>query len=493
MDYLDFHKQRRIRLTLLVGYVFVAAAIVIGATVLVYQAYGFGRGKNGVVIQNSLVFISSQPRPANIYLNGVRNSSATNARLLLPAGIYQLKLARSGYRDWRRAIGVDGGTVVHFDYPLLLPVKLTASKIQAYTAAPGLAAQSPDRRWLLVEQPGSDTNFDLYDLKDPKRVASTLLTLPSNVVSKPTTGDSWQLGEWADDNQHVLLQHNYDGKSEFILVDRQKPDQSLNLNSTFAVEPTKITLNNKKYNQFYLYDAAAGVLQTATLSSPAPTPLLTHVLAYQTYGNRTVLYVTGDQAPPGKVLVKLAVGPQTYIIHTFSGGGPYLLDLTQYAGTLYVAAGASQENKVYIYKDPISQLNAQPSQAVSPIQVLHVDAPDYLSFSTNAQFVLAEHGTQFGVYDILNKNGYNYKSNLDLDAPQLHAAWMDGDRLTYISESRLVIFDYDDANSQTLTPLASAYPPFFAADYHYVYGLAPGATAGQTDLTQTPLLTPADL
>jgi hypothetical protein len=35
--------------------------------------------------------------------------------------------------------------------------------------------------------------------------------------------------------------------------------------------------------------------------------------------------------------------------------------------------------------------------------------------------------------------------------------------------------------------------PAFAPDYKYVYDLAPTATAGQLELTQTALLTPADL
>ena len=70
MEFLDPAKQTRHRIILWVGYVLVAVGIVIATLVLLYQAYGFGLGKNGTVIQNGLVFLSSQPRPANIYMNG---------------------------------------------------------------------------------------------------------------------------------------------------------------------------------------------------------------------------------------------------------------------------------------------------------------------------------------------------------------------------------------------------------------------------------------
>ena len=73
MDYLDRKKTYRNNVILLVGYVLIMLAIVVSALVLLYEAYGFGLGKNGSVIQSGLVFFSSQPNPANIYVNGNSN------------------------------------------------------------------------------------------------------------------------------------------------------------------------------------------------------------------------------------------------------------------------------------------------------------------------------------------------------------------------------------------------------------------------------------
>lgn len=496
MDYLDSKKQLTHHIIIMVGYVLVAIGVTIATLILVELAYGFGLGKNGTVIQNGLIFISSQPAPATIRLNGAVQSAKTNTRLALPEGIYSAQLSRSGYRNWVRTINVQGGSVEHFDYPFLFPLKLSPAPLKTYSTAPGLVTQSPDRRWLIVQQPGSEVSFDVIDLKNPA-IVTTTITLPAAILSKATTSESWQLAEWADDNQHLLLRHIYDGKTEYILVDRASPDLSLNLNTTLSTTPTKITLNNRKYDQYYVYDAASGTVQTATLSNPALTPLLSHVLAYQSYATDTILYVTGADAPSGKVLVKLAVGSQTYLIHTLLTSPTYLVDLTEYNGVLYVAAGASSENKVYIYADPIGQLNARPTYAVSPTQVLHVENPNYLSFSDNAQFIVTENATQFGVYDIQNRLGYNYlTSHLPLDAAQTHATWMDGDRLTYISDGKIVVFDYDGTNPQVLSAESPAYVPFFSTDYKYVYGLTPAtdpAAAGQTVLDRTALRIPADL
>ncbi|MDB5164644.1 MAG: hypothetical protein JWL89_270 [Candidatus Saccharibacteria bacterium] len=491
MEYLDPKKEFRHHIIIMVGYACLAIAITIATLVLLYQAYGFGLGKNGTVIQNSLTFFSSHPNPANIYIDGKQNKAQTNSRLVLPEGIYKVLLARDGYRDWQRTVELDGGSVQHYDYPFLFPKKLETKKIQTYSAEPGLLAQSRDRRWLVAQQPASVVNFDVYDLKNPTKNA-VVLTLPSTILTKATSGESWRLGEWADDNQHLLLQHLYDNKMEYILVDRVNPEKSLNLNTTLSASPTKITLNDKKYDKYYLYDATANSLQTASIDAPTPKSLLENVLSYQSYGNDTVLYATIADTPDAKVLIKLKVGDTTYPIRSFSPGTTYLLDLTKYSNSLYVTAGASSQNKVYIYKDPIGQLHTRPKQALIPTQVLHVEQPNYLSFSNSAQFVMAQSGNQFGVYDIENKKGFSYITTHPLDQDVSHATWMDGNRLMYVSGGKLLVFDYDNTNQQELMANSPRSLPAFSPDYAFVYGLTPSATAGQTDLSQTSLLSAAD-
>ena len=490
MDYLDPQKEFRHHLLLMVGYVLIAVAIVLTTIVFVYQAYGFGL-KDGSIIQNGLAYVSSQPSSAQIYLNGALYTSKTNARLFIPANIYHVRLHREGYRDWQRTIAVDGGAVSHFDYPLLFPTKLTTTTIQTYTAAPTLMTHSPDQRWLLIQQPANNLNFDVYDLKNPTKVA-TIVTLASNSVTKATTSESWQVIDWADDNQHVLLQHLYDGTSEFLLVDRTIGGQSVNLNQTLGLSPTKLSLSNHKFDAYIIYNGNTASLQTASLKTPAPVDILDHVLAYKTYDNNSLLYATTTDAPSGKVLVKLTAGTQTYIIRSFPAGSNYLLDLTKYGGNLYVAAGSSNENKVYIYRDPIGQLAAQATHAVVPTQVLHVTTPDYVSFSPTAQYVAVEHGVQFGVYDIQTKTGYNYTISRTLDKPQAHATWIDTNRLNYVSGGQLQVLDYDSTNQQALMPADPSFLPSFAPDGRYIYDLIVTSN-GQAHLTQTAVRIPTEL
>ena len=115
MDFLDPEKHRRHMLTIAVGYVFIALAVGMATLVLLYYAYGFSFGKNGQVIQNGLMFVSSAPSPANIYLNNRLNKAQTNSRIVLEEGEYEMRLTRSGYRDWQRSVTIDGGNRLPFD------------------------------------------------------------------------------------------------------------------------------------------------------------------------------------------------------------------------------------------------------------------------------------------------------------------------------------------------------------------------------------------
>jgi hypothetical protein len=491
MDYVDPEKMKQHRILLFVGYILVSFAIVIAALVLFYQASGgYGLDRNGGIVQNGFLYLSSHPKSADIYLNGSLNSNKTNSRLYLPGNIYQVELRREGYISWQRTISLEGASVEHFDYPILFPKKLVTTPIDTVAGMPAIGSQSPDRRWLLVSQTDSDRNYSVYDLKNPTKAAETV-SLPSNVING-SGAQTWQVTDWADDNRHVLLYHTYEGGSEYILLDRESPGQSLNLNDTLGFTSATLTLNDRKYDQYYLYNADK-TLQTVTLKDTTPLTVLDHVLGYHTYSNDTVLYATDIGAAAGKAVVKLKVADQIYTVRSVTASDSYVVNLTRYAGTLYVVCGSHADDRVYVYKDPISQIKSRINHLAVPVQVLHVSNPTYVSFSHSTQYVMAENGPQFAVYDLLNKHGYNYTMSAGLDAPQLHADWMDGDRLDYVSGGKLLVFDYDQTNRRTLSAAAPEYLPAFSPDYTYLYTLQRAtASDNRTAISQTSLLTPAD-
>lgn len=489
MDFLDTNKQRRHAILLYIGYAFIALAIAIATMVLVYQANGFGVNRKGQIVQNGLVFFSSQPAAADIYLNGVKQGNQTNTRVSVASGQYTIKISRDGYRDWTRPLNVQGGDVQNFDYPFLFPAKLDATTYATLEQAPGLTSQSRDRRWLLAQESSTSASFALYDLKNPKDPAVTL-ALPATVAGSAASAHAWEVVQWANNNRHVLLKHTSNNVSQFVLLDTQDVAQSRNLTNEFKLPHATMALIDNTHNRYHVFDAASGRLFTAALDNETLTEQLTGVIAYKSYGTKSVVYVTATDASEGKVRVMLYNGEKSYPIREVAANTTYLLDMAGYDGAPYVALGAASDNAVYVYKDPVAQFKDEKLVFPNAARVLKIQNPTWMAFSPNTQYVVAQGGTQFGVYDIYLKHAYVYALQQPLDAPQQQARWMDGNRLMYVSGGKLLAFDYDRRNQQALMAASAAHSVAFSPDYKYVYSINPEQP---TQILQTPLRTPNDL
>jgi hypothetical protein len=502
MEFLDPRYQRSHHIRLVIGYILVGIALVLTTLILLYRAYGYGLTKDGEVIQNGLVFLSSRPEGAAIYVDGAKRPEQTNTRILMPSGQYTFEIRRDGYRTWKRAIAVEGGSVMRYDYPALFPTKLNTESIAKYDVQPPLSTQSPDRRWYLVQQPSELASFALYDLNNPDE-ASTTIAVPAERIALKTGLHQWKALEWSNDNRHVLLQHttNTDGRitSEYVLFDRDSPAETRNITADLGVNPDTLTLRDKKFDQYYLYDKTDQVLSTASLDEPTPKALLQKVLAYKSHGENRLLYATTQGAEAGKVALKLREGTNTYTIRQVAASEAYMLDIASYSGDWYVVVGSPSENRTYVYQNPVDSLRRTPKQALVPVQVLKTANPTYVSFSDNARFIMTQSGQQIAVYDAENDRGYAYALPQPIDSPQQHVTWMDGHRMMAVVDGKVRVFDFDNANSETLSAANPSFVPVFDRDYEFLYTIAnqslktdDGTEATQYTLNGTALRTPAD-
>lgn len=502
MDFLDPKKQRRHTIQLFIGYGLVATAITLATIILVYYAYGFGVTKQGDLVQKGLVFVSSQPSGAGLYVNG-KQVDNTNAKLNLNAGDYTLDIKRAGYNDWHREINIEGGSVNHYVYPFLFPKELKPKAIKEYDVNPQLTTQSPDRRWLVVKPNTNDeTKFEAFDLSKSQDTIgeATAFSLPASLLSATATPAQWKVLEWSNNNRHMLFVRTYTAdntqKSEYILVDRQRPEGSYNLSRELSIDPvtTDISLVDKKPDVYYLHDKTTGDLSRVVLDSKSLEKVLSNVIAYKSHGDNTIVYVTGKDAPDGKVIAKLSDNGKEYTLRTLLPSDKYLLNAARFDGSWYIVAGSQAENRTFVYKDPVGQINGTKNKRPGALFSLRVDIPTDVSFSANAQFIALQNGKGIHVYDIDREKAYRYESRYPLDAPQLKMAWMDGDRFTYTSAGKQVVFDYDNTNRHSLVPSSSTYDSAYDRNYEYLYTFTARA-AGQDgiSLTATPLRTANDL
>lgn len=469
MDFLDPKKIKRHNIRLMVGYVLMALMVGLAATILLYQALGYVIDREGRVIQNGLVFVSSLPEGSEVYINGERQKNQTNTRFVVPAGQYVFEVKRNGYHDWRRAVTVEGGTLQRFDYPLLFPVDAQASTIRQYLPAPRFITQSLDRRWLLVQADEADT-FELYDLRGDSP-APQPFRLPAEALSAGTSTTGWQAAEWAANNRHLVVRRDFtrDGQasSEYLLLDRQDVSRSQNLSVTLGFTPTVLQMQDGAHDRYYVFDKDNSTLFTASLEQPTPQLHLEHVLAFQSSGE-SLLYATPKDAPSGKVFIKLKDGNDSFVVRQMAAdAAPFLLAFSRFEDELLIAAGASGEGRTYVYRNPLGQLRKDKAILV-PVHILKTTNTAGLSVSPNDRYFVAQNAASFAVYDAKINRGYAYE--LPLETPG-QSNWLDGHHLQVLSAGKATVFDYDGSNQRTLVDTAASL--YLAPNSQRLYSLTP--------------------
>lgn len=473
MDFLDPKAKRRHTITLIIGYGLMAVLIGIATFILVYSAYGFDVDrKTGQVIQNGLVFVDSAPDAATIRFNNDVQKDRTNSRFALPSGQYDLQIQKTEYREWRRKFELKGGAVERFTYPMLILNNLSPQQLVPYTAMPRLTTQSPDRRWLLLADGNALSSFTEYDLNtvdNNEQPQQRTFSVPSDLLSQGEGVHLFELVEWSNDNKHFLIKHSYATGSEFVIISRDNPAESININRLLNQNPTKITLRDKKYDQWYLYTAEGGVLQTGD-TKKVITPVLTNVSSFKSHDTDTLLYAQPTADGKYQRVTLIQDGKEPYVVKDVPNGA-VMLDIARYDSNWYVVVGVDAEKKAYVYRNPLTVLQKKDGTKPTPRSVLKLSGPlTQVSFSKNTRFIMAQSGQQFAVHDAEYNRNYNYTIAQPLD-PAVKVDWMDGHRLLGRSNGNAVMFDFDGMNLQSLVPFLPAAPVVFDRDYTVVYSI----------------------
>ncbi len=485
MDFLDPIKQRQHRIRLYVGYVLMVIAISLASLLLVLQAYGYTFDlQTGAVNQNGLVFVDAHPERAEVYING-ELKGATDQRLIMPADRYNISIRRDGYRAWEKNINLLGGKVERLVYPLLFPEALESKETQLYAEKPTFSTQSPDRRWLIVRQPGAVFSFSLVDLNSELATATSLV-LPPSLFSEPGARHDIEIVEWSTDNRHVVVKHVFDTGFEFVLIDREAPESSRNLSRVLSGTAfTDIVLRDKRFDSYYLHNRPTQTLMTAGLDGQAPTPLLNGVIEFKPHGNDVLLYIASSGAADGNVAVRVREGDQIYTVKELPVDTTYILDIARFSDRWYLLAGGVTDQRMYVLRDPVSVLRRNPDAQIIPAALLRIENPQFASFSANARFVQIQSGSKFVVYDAETARNYRYDTGLNASQK---AIWMDGHRLSLVSKNRVNVFDFDGTNRQELSPAYSEFVPYFNSNYTAFYTLTDSQIAGRATLLRTELM-----
>ncbi len=489
MDYLDPQKKKAHKRRITIGYILFAIVIMFATILLVFIANGYDIDPDtGEVIQNGLIFVDSQPTNADVYLNGVKQGGQTDARLVVPAGDYDIGIFRPGYYNWTRQLRLEGGSLRRITYPRLIPETLETTVAVTLRSDPIFASQSINNRFFVLSYADTPLNLTLVDVSQTAPVAKSLI-IPSATFTSTEPGVV-EVVEWAANNRHFLATYTVDDAVEYFLVDTEQPDEAVNLSTLFGKPGATVELNDRRIDRYFVYDPVVQSLFTATDTSISLKPVLTDVIAYKNFGSDWTLYVVQPETSPDtEVQVRLKRGDRDILIQTMPIETEYMLELARLGNAPIIGIGSTVQERTIVYNDPENFLNNNP-EASKPVAtaVLRTVNLQNISISSDSSVIIAVGSDSYAAYEFEADRSYRTTHGETVVDGTQDIRWADGQHYIFASKQTQIISDFDGSNRYSLVSSTPVFGSYFSDDVSTLYTVTAQQTNDNGEVT-----TPASL
>ncbi len=245
-------------------YVFVLLYFILCPLTMLYGlGYLFDPKEEKGLVKTGLVYLSSEPPGATVYIGGkkVADKTPTVLRDLVP-GQYAVTLSLAGHEDWSRTLSVGPAKATVIEHVLLFPEALKVEKLseQGYQ---DLLPVTGDHFFLLVK---GETLKDLlvYDWKDESQ--RPLLPMDSiysaaRVVSTQSVPDS----------NHLFLKVSLDAQPRYLWLKVGKDESEVeDVTHLFSQTPDRVTWDAAEKN--VVFNLRAGGVDRLNLASKSLHP-----------------------------------------------------------------------------------------------------------------------------------------------------------------------------------------------------------------------------
>ena len=452
-------------------------------TVLISEGYYFNPS-NKQLIKNGLVFVSSKPSGATVYINGKSEKDTTESRFTLPEGKYDFSVYKEGYRDWKRSFLLGGSEVVNLNYVLLVPKTLKPKEVAKYSGKVDVVSQSPDQRWLFVHHEDAPLSAEIIDINADTPL-QTKLTFAPSVFTATTDMKTFKVIQWSGDNQHILVSVIKDGAQHYIVLNRTDATKAVDITSEFGLELSDLTLRDAKFDKYYALDKDRGFRELNLTNKSISAPRFQKVITYTSADADRLLFAAEDEGTD-QSSVWVADKDGKYKVQTTKKqpAADYLIEVASYDGDWYVATGSKADQMVSIFKNSYDNIKNAPSTTPRALAKIELQSPDAISFSKTSRFVTVHSGNQLVVFDNEFERTYRYDQPVSGGQGFSKVIWMDGARMQLAANGHQYLLDYDGINLQDMGEINVVSPIVFDRNYENFFGTNADATA----LTQTKLL-----
>ncbi len=459
-------KRQPLRRTII--YTFMTLCVVVIVTTMMLLVLGYSINQDdGRIEQGGLLQLASEPNGAKVSIDGRKIGSNTDTKQTVSAGEHQVEFELDKYHPWSKPVTLHAGQVIWLNYARLIPLDLTPSTVQTFGSVSSMSI-SPKRSYMLVHPKANATSFQLVDVRTDD-VRTTKIELPAGILTElSSASERLKVVGWSDNEKLALLRHDFANKVEWILLNREKPNESLNLNKTLSISPSKVVFAGKS-DRLLFVQIGDKVQRVNMDNNSISDPFVENVAGFSAYDATTVVFTS----LPNNLGVRIAGYSQIdyseqQIIRTYDNTDkPFFVAMSTYFNKHNVAV--VRDNQLIVDVGSLST----PSSSADLKRVFAKEIPAgirALTMSSNGRFVLLEYADKFAVYDIeldaFHQTKWAYQTK-----KQQPIQWLDDYIVWSDNGGHLRVYDFDGTNQHDLMEVTEGFSATLASGGKYVYGL----------------------
>lgn len=460
-------KREPLRRTFVYTFMTVTVIAVVTVMFLLVQGYTFDQTE-GRLEQGGLLQFASVPTGATVTVDGRELGSKTNTKSTVLAGNHSVQFRLDEYRPWSKDILIRPGQVGWVNYARLVPVDPQVQTVRTFAEVVDMVT-SPRRDFLLLQEQQNQPNFQLVDIRSDETRTVTV-RLPETSYTRPQKGQvsRFVIDGWSENGESVLLKHTYGNLTEWIVFDRDNPQESVNINKIFSVEPNKVVFAGD--SDRLLFVQVDSVVRRINLGDrKISREVASNVATFSSVSDNMIVFTT----PPNEIGTRFVgyssvdFSSQQNIRAYPNSDGALFAAMSTYFNKRHLAIIHDNQLVVDAGTFPTPSSRAQLDRLI-----WHKISPGALrlTISDNGRFVVIEYPDKFAVYDIeLNKYDetvWTYKSK-----NQKALRWLDDYVVWSDNGGWLRIYDFDGDNQQDLMTVSEGFSAALTNDGKFIYGL----------------------
>lgn len=455
--------KRRQRILFVLTYTLVPLLIVglVVVLVMMIQGYRFSP-RSSSVFQAGLVQFGTTPNGATVTVDGATLGAKTRTRINVSSGTRTIGMERASYVPWQKTVNVVPGSVLWLTYARLIPEDVRAEKLYTYEE---IAATIVNRNESLfgVQPTRSEPTFVTIPATNDTPQRSTA-SLPESLYTT-RKNQTFSPVEWGESGRYVLYRQDAGDVREWFVLDRENPDESINLTEAMNLRITSAFFD--KSDDRYVYFRVGGTLYRYDQESQQATrALIKNVWKLTQSNDGDVVAVTRSEGGATAL---------SYVTHAANSARAIELagmDTVRSATTVkydrrdYVSV-LDRTTLAIVQTDLGSSDSTEPLKLKAartltiPKTIVTAQSPP------NGRFIVLSGGDSVYTFDLeLTK-----LAQVTLKDSKAPLRWLDGYHLLDRSEGQLMSVEFDGANRTPITAVASDYDSVLTGNGRYLYTL----------------------